>query len=278
MQTLRRRFSVIGGFALLLSVLVLNALVIRRQLAVQTTNRDRLAHSVQVRLQLSRTLSLLQDAETGQRGFLYTGDSQYLAPYNQAVSQLPPNLDRLAQITGDDPRQQARIPALRSLVQKKLSELAQSIALYQSGKQDEARTLVTSNAGLVFMNVFRDELRAMEQEEDSQEALRSENYLHSRRVTIACIYVASGIAALGSILLAFYILREMELREKHALQIREREEWFRVTLTCLGDAVIAADENGRVTFLNPVAENPPGGIWSVPKASESTKSSLSSTN
>lgn len=264
MPTLQRRFSVISGFVLLLILLTANALITRRQLAIQTVNRDLLAHSVQVRLQLSRTLSLLKDAETGQRGFLYTGDLQYLTPYNQAASQVKPSIEELSRMTRDDPRQQARIPALRSLADRKLNELAQTIALYQSGQLDQARAVVTSNTGFVLMNVIRDELQTMEQNEDAQEALRSTAYQHSRRVTVACIYVASGIAILGSILLAIYILREMDLREVHARQMREREEWFRVTLTSLGDAVIAADEKGLVTFLNPVAENLTG--WTLPTA------------
>jgi PAS domain S-box-containing protein len=55
-------------------------------------------------------------------------------------------------------------------------------------------------------------------------------------------------------MLAYYILREMSLREKHAQEIREREEWFRTTLTSIGDAVIVTDRAGKVSFLNPVAE------------------------
>ena len=49
-------------------------------------------------------------------------------------------------------------------------------------------------------------------------------------------------------MLAYYILREMNLREKHAEQIREREEWFRITLTSIGDAVVVTDEAGKVKF------------------------------
>jgi PAS domain S-box-containing protein len=49
-------------------------------------------------------------------------------------------------------------------------------------------------------------------------------------------------------------MREMDLRERYAKQMHEREEWFRSTLTSLGDAVIATDKDGIVTFVNPVAE------------------------
>jgi PAS domain S-box-containing protein len=52
----------------------------------------------------------------------------------------------------------------------------------------------------------------------------------------------------------------MTLREKHAAQIKQREEWFRVTLTSIGDGVIATDGIGYVTFINPIAE----GLTGVP--------------
>jgi PAS domain S-box-containing protein len=75
------------------------------------------------------------------------------------------------------------------------------------------------------------------------------------RRTIASIYLASVLATIGLALLAYHILREMSLREKHAREIHAREEWFRVTLTSIGDAVIVTDESGRVAFMNPVAES-----------------------
>jgi PAS domain S-box-containing protein len=94
----------------------------------------------------------------------------------------------------------------------------------------------------------------MGEEETSLEAVRLAAYQKSIRATTVSIYLASFIAALGLLFLAYYILHEMALRERHARQILEREEWFRVTLNSLGDAVIATDERGQVTFLNPLAE------------------------
>jgi PAS domain S-box-containing protein len=254
MQTIHKRFSVVAGFILLLIVLAANALITRRQLSVQIGDQAQVSHTEQVLFELTQAESLLTDAETGQRGFLYTGDSKYLAPYNSAVSQVELRINHLAQLIVDNPRQQAHIPVLRSLVQGKLEELSQTISLYRSGKTDEARAVVVSDAGLSMMNDIRKQIEEMGQEENSLQAIRSAAYQKSIRMTIVSIYLASVFAALGLIVLAFYILREMDLRERHARQIREREEWFRVTLTSLGDAVIATDRDGRVTFLNPVAE------------------------
>jgi PAS domain S-box-containing protein len=254
MQAFYKRFSVIAGFLILLVVLVAAAYITRRQLGMQIEDQAWAAHTRKVLFELSQTELLLTDAETGQRGLLYTGDAKYLAPYDLAVAKVEPHIQTLARLTADNARQQARISVLRSLAQEKLSELAQTISFYQAGRADEAKALVLSDAGLVTMNKLRNLLGEMIQEEESLEALRTAAYQRSIRVTIASIYLASTLAALGLILLAFYILREMDLREKHAAQIRQREEWYRVTLTSIGDGVIATDEQGRVTFLNPLAE------------------------
>ena len=85
MQPFYQRFSVITGFTALLVLLLINGLIIRRQVAVQVQNQHLVRHTQDVLLQISETESLLKDAETGQRGYLYTGELRYLAPYDLAV-------------------------------------------------------------------------------------------------------------------------------------------------------------------------------------------------
>jgi CHASE3 domain sensor protein len=155
MQSLHRRFSVITGFGLLLIVLVANAIITKRQLGTQVENQLWLSHSRLVLFELAQTESLLKDAETGQRGFLYTGIQSIWHPYNLAIGQVGPSIDKVAQLTADNPRQQGRIPALRNLAQSKLKERAQTIALYRSGEPEKAKALVLSDAGLFMMNDIR---------------------------------------------------------------------------------------------------------------------------
>jgi PAS domain S-box-containing protein len=249
-----KSLGVIFGFVLLLLLLVANAWVTKRQLDVQIDDQTWVAHTQQVLFELSQTESLIKDAETGQRGFLYTGDPKYMADYNLAIGQVDSHLESLVQLTPDNARQQARIAELKSLVHAKLDELAQTILLYQSGRPEDAKALVLSDKGLFVMNDIRRLVDEMGQEETSLQAVRQATYQRSIRVTKACIYLASFIAALGLVLLAYYIRRESEIRARHAQLMQEREEWFRTTLTSLGDAVIATDKQGLVTFVNPVAE------------------------
>jgi PAS domain S-box-containing protein len=252
LQTFYKRFSVVAAFGLLLALLMVNAFILRRQLGAQMGDEARVMHTRQVLFEAEQTESLLKDAETGQRGYLITGNPAYLDPYSSAIGQIEPHIDNLALLTADDPGQQGRIARLRDLAHEKLNELAHVISLYQSGKADAARAAVGSHQG--YMDEIRRVVAQMEEEEGSLEASRTAAYQRAQRNTVASIYAASGLAALGLILLAYYILREMRVREEHAQEIRAREEWFRVTLTSVGDGVIATDRHGKVTFLNPVAE------------------------
>ncbi len=150
--------------------------------------------------------------------------------------------------------QQPRIPQLRELTQHKLAELAETIRLYRAGDLDAAEELVQSDDGLLTMQQIRAVLADMQQEEITLEGRRTQNYARSVKRTVASVYATTLVAILGLGFLAFYILREIRLRAAHAEQIRQREEWFRITLTSIGDGVVATDEKGRVTFINSVAE------------------------
>jgi PAS domain S-box-containing protein len=254
MQNIYRRFSVTTGFLLLLVILIANAFVTRHQLSVQVGTQNQAAHAQQVRFELSQTESLLKDAETGQRGYLYTGDLKYLAPYNLAIIEVAAHIRRLAQLTAHNPYEQARIPELQTLSQAKLNELAQTIAFYQSGHSTDAKALVLSDHGRLLMERIHNLMGDMEQHEASLQAVRVAASQASIQRTFISIYLVTFIAVLGLFFLAYYILHAIALRDHHARQTQEREEWFRSTLTSLGDAVITTDGLGRVTFLNPIAE------------------------
>src|SRR6476646_5773803 len=254
MRLIYKRFSVIGGFAILLAMLVINTAVTRQKIAVQDRNQSWVEHPQQVMLELAEFESLLKDAETGQRGYLYTGDPRYLEPYNYALAQGYPHVARLAELTADNPRQQERVARLRTLKEQKLNELAQTLKLYDEGEKEQAKSFVLSGRGKAIMDEIRATTAEMRREESSLESVRLQSVSESTRSLMRTLYLATILAAIGLALLAFYIVREMDQREKHAAEMREREEWFRVTLASIGDAVIATDEHGTVIFINPIAE------------------------
>lgn len=254
MKNCYKRYITIGCFVILLILLIVNAAITRRRLAVQTAMAGQVRHTYQVLSEIGQIESLLQAAETGERGYLYTGDPQYLTPYMQSISLVDPRVNQLERLTQDNAFQRALIPALRGLAHDKLNEMAQTLRLYRSNKPAEARALVTSDVGLRAMRQLRDVLGRMTQEEDSLMVRRNEAYIDCVHRTVISIYLATLMACFGVIAIAVFILRLTQIQEKHTSEMRLREEWYRVTLTSIGDAVIATDPKGMVTFLNPIGE------------------------
>jgi len=97
----------------------------------------------------------LIDAETGQRGYLLTGDRSYLAPYEKARAKLSGDLTTLDRSIAGEPEQQARAATLRPLVSDKLAELAETVALAHARGTAASIARVRSNTGKVIMDKIR---------------------------------------------------------------------------------------------------------------------------
>jgi signal transduction histidine kinase len=122
---------------------------------------DNVLRSQQIVAGLAQLLSLMQDAETGQRGYLLAGDPIYLAPYYNATKKLGPSLKTIERLTFDNPRQQAELPRLRSLIEAKLAELANTIAMIDRGDRAGALALVANDSGKVLMDDVRAQIARM---------------------------------------------------------------------------------------------------------------------
>jgi methyl-accepting chemotaxis protein len=132
----------------------------------QNKTDDRLvSHTLEIRTNLVSLLSLVQSVETGQRGYLLTGQEMYLGPYQTALQQLPALLDRVQNLTNDNPRQLESVAELRKLIHDKLDELRSTIDAYRSEKKNLALAIVNSDNGFQLMAEIRRVIEAMEAEE-----------------------------------------------------------------------------------------------------------------
>ena len=88
-----------------------------------------------------------RDAETGQRGYLLTGNDDYLAPYKSAIDRIGFLQGDLQRLTADSPVEQERLRELSAILQQKLEELAQTIELRRKVGLDAALEVVQTNIG-----------------------------------------------------------------------------------------------------------------------------------
>jgi signal transduction histidine kinase len=99
--------------------------------------------------------NMLDDAETGQRGYLLTSDQAYLTPYLDVRNRIPAQIDRVKALTDDDPVQKEAVAKLADVITAKLAELQTAIETFNAGRRDEAMALVRTDRGRVLMEEAR---------------------------------------------------------------------------------------------------------------------------
>jgi PAS domain S-box-containing protein len=235
------------------------------QRLVELREADRwVEHTLAVREEMESVLSLLKDAETGERGFLITGEPSYLAPYRTALASLPAHRDLLRRLVADNRRQQANVASLDDLIPQELSKLDETIAARERAGIGAAAEIVRSNQGKLLMDRIQAVTEAMRIEEDRLLSERGAQKDHAARIAIVTTVSALGFA-LGLMLCATVLLssavrargRESAARntaEAVTAAVSESAARLRATLTSIGDAVIVTDDQGRVTLLNVVAQ------------------------
>ncbi|MCA0419481.1 MAG: CHASE3 domain-containing protein, partial [Proteobacteria bacterium] len=170
---------------------------------------DRVSHAIEIRERAERFLGRMRDAETGQRGFLLTGEAAYLDPFTEGRAAAGPELDILAGLVEADPTQKERVGTLRADMATKFAELDRTISLERAGRRTEALALVKSESGIAAMDRLRDTVQAIQQSENIR--LRS---LYSREERRRLWGSAGIVVALAG--LAFAAWQQLRSRQRRS--------------------------------------------------------------
>ncbi|WP_213947186.1 response regulator [Luteibacter sp. dw_328] len=193
---------------------------------------------------LSDILSAAQDAETGQRGFLLTGNERYLEPYRGALASIPARLESLKLSTHDNASQQARLKELTGRLDEKLSELKETIELRRTRGLDAALAVVNSDRGKAAMDAIRAQLTNMQAEEFS---LRDK-----RVVEMTAAYGNALTSGLLSGLLGVALTIFVAVMIRNASRSRVRATWLQAGQLELA-AVMAGEQETETLGANILA-------------------------
>jgi methyl-accepting chemotaxis protein len=118
-----------SGFGLALVVLLVVGAVSYDSIRKFNSSADWVRHTHEVLTGLDELLSGMKDAETGERGYVITGEPRYLEPYNAARDLVDQKLKLVRRLTSDNPVQQQRLEVLEPLVADKFTNLQEVIDL-----------------------------------------------------------------------------------------------------------------------------------------------------
>jgi len=246
-----RSLFVAAAFAALLIAL---AMFNRLNAARAEASAQSVAHTYAVTSELAEMLSTLVDAETGQRGFLISGEDRYLDPYRSAVAAVQIHIDHVAALTADNAEQQTDITRVRSLAADKLTELRETIDARRVNGFAAAQQIVATDRGKRVMDDLRAIAARMTSREQALLRVReAEAQRSAERARLAV--VATTTIALVAVGVIWFGFRRYSLeRIRTMADIANEREHLRVTLLGLGDGVIVIDASGLVTMMNPIAE------------------------
>jgi CheY-like chemotaxis protein/CHASE3 domain sensor protein len=223
-------FSMAMGLAAALIFFVVSGLVTYVNFQGLRIANQKIVETHRAIVSLQSLLSKLQDAETGQRGYLLTGEESYLAPYRTAIGAIASQVEKVSERTKENPGQIERLATLKQHVDAKLDEMAEAIELRRAQGLNAALTLVRSDRGKLEMDAIREAVDAMTQVENEMRSLRLADMDRAQQQALISTILA---AVLGVILTTAigYLLRKATLT-------RSREEWLQTGEIGLASAMI----------------------------------------
>ncbi len=190
--TIGRRLA--AGFGLALAILIAIGVISYRNTTILLQTADWVAHTQQVLVKLENVISLLKDAEAGQRGYLITGEGRYLEPYHATIGQVEVLIREVRELTRDNPVQQRRLDDLAPLIGAKFAELQETIDLRKNLGFAAALQVVLTDKGKTIMDDLRGVITAMEGEEQRLLTERSREGEASARRTLVVIIAGTLLA------------------------------------------------------------------------------------
>ena len=196
-QKKRYRSLTSAIWMLLIAAIFATAILTQRNLSRLADSREVISHSLVVNKALNDMMSLMLDAETGQRGFLLSGRAPYLQPYYTALAQMRQARAALGTALSKDPAVLAPLEVLDKAIAAKLQDLDRSVSLKSEGRANEAVESILTDSSNQTMNAVRTALRTL----GADQAHRTTEMQVEIEQEIKNYYLILGVSILVSLLL-----------------------------------------------------------------------------
>lgn len=206
-----------------LSLLILFITSIASYLSIKSLikSADMVAQSNETITNLEEIISTLKDAETGQRGYLLTGDKDFLAPYSGAKQHALALLDDFGAETQDNDLQQKNVQELRKIIQGRLEILENTVDIKSRGGTVRVTEMINGKA---YMDAARNLIKVMEAEEQKLRESRTANMNRLSGYTPLLIIIAAFLAILITIIFYRKVSFDFDARVKLQKELEDKNE------------------------------------------------------
>ncbi|BBD68291.1 multi-sensor hybrid histidine kinase [Nostoc commune NIES-4072] len=187
---------------------------------IETSARE--SHTYQVLSELEDLNLQLTNAETGQRGYIITGEQRYLEPYNAAIEVLNQKVNELQRLTADNLNQQNRLDILQPLLTERMAVMKDVIELRQSQGLEASQKAVLTDQGKQLMDNIQKVIQAMKNEENALLKQRSQRAQAAAQKTIATIVYSIPLFSLILALIGFVLTRHISAPLKQVSDLAEK--------------------------------------------------------
>lgn len=157
-------------------------------------------HTHEVLYEFQQILVHCTNAETGERGFIITGNEKYLEPYSNASTQINEHLAKVKDLTKDNTRQQKNVQDIQKLANRLTQRLSANIELRRTAGFEKAQLIEATDSSKIILDNIRKEIRdarviedslLVQRKQDSEKDARNFNYISIILViTIAIVLVS----------------------------------------------------------------------------------------
>jgi CHASE3 domain sensor protein len=176
-------------------------------------NRDLIVHTHEVISSVEHAFGDIKDAETGQRGFIITGDAKYLEPYERAVETSPDSLGKVRRLVADRADQLDRLGDLEVALRDKLNELDTTILARRNRGFDSAREAIVQADGKATMDRIRAIVAQMISTEQELLANRTGRVARDERNVLLIAVLAAAASMVTRIAVEFMVHRRRARHE-----------------------------------------------------------------
>lgn len=252
----RRSFrlaTVLAG-ALIAVLLAMTGVELYREFSSAGRLREAVRQSYETRSSIQSVFSLLQDAETGQRGYVITGNPRYLEPYEAARETLDGRLSELGRRFGAEPEQAVDHRRLLQLIERKRRTMEQGIEARRRVGSEAAIAVVSGGAGKAAMDDIRVVIDRMTQREaQALEDLSASADTRTRWTErwVAGLFLALVVVALGA---AWLVGRYIQTRDDLLHRIQATAARQAAIFDSTIDAIVTLNPSGSIETVNRAAQ------------------------